>query len=279
MLTSPSHLDEQILTDTDTSFSVFLWTSIEGNTIIIAACIPTITPLLESIFGNNVFRGRSAEQSSYYRKKGRRNLFAQHQQHHGGNDSKGPIIPPAAVVRDSTSASLPQQQQQQQQRSRQGSAQHLDQKGWMSSTLNSRSSRDSNIKSKLSPTSPSYSNMKSISSKTDVESQASILDYDDNHHLNEEGEEEDEDEIEMSHISRHDSFTIQYETVTDPSNPRNEHNVIEGGTIDRNGRPLSIWRRSFSKYGYPGLNGYHHRTNSNNHNRNNSSDKGNRPGS
>jgi hypothetical protein len=129
------------------------------------------------------------------------------------------------------------------------------------------------MKHKLSPASPSYSNMKSMTSKTDVESQTSILDYDDDHHHLD----EDEDEIEMSHISRHDSFTIHYETA-DPSNPRNEHNVIEGGTTDKHGRPLSIWRRSFSKYGYPGLSGYQHHTN--NHNRNNSSDdKGNRPGS
>jgi hypothetical protein len=247
--------------------------SIEGNTIIIAACIPTITPLLESIFGNNVFRGHSAEQSSYYRKKGRR--FAQHQ-HNRGNDSKGPIVPPAAaVVRDSAGA----------QRSRQGSTQHhLDQKNWMSSTLNSKSSRDSHTKKQLSPTSPSYSNLKSMTSKTDVESQTSILDYDDHddddhHHHHLEGDEE-EDAIEMSHISRHDSFTIQYETA-DPSNPHNEHNVIEGGTADKHGRPLSIWRRSFSKYGYPGLNGYQHHPQSNIHNRNNSDDKGNgnRPGS
>ncbi|GAM33341.1 hypothetical protein TCE0_004f00172 [Talaromyces pinophilus] len=187
-----------VLTDyTYTSFSVFLWTSIEGNTIIIAACIPTIAPLLESIFGNKVFRGRSAEQSSYDRKKGRRNLFP-HQQHSRGNDSKGPIIPPAAVVRNNAP-----------QRSQQGSAQHLDQKGWMSSTLNSRSSRDSNMKSKLSPTSPNYSNMKSMTSKTDVESQTSILDYADDHHDHLSEEEEDGNDIEMSHISRHDSFTIQ----------------------------------------------------------------------
>lgn len=139
----------------------------------------------------------------------------------------------------------------------------------MSSTLNSRSSRDSNLKSKLSPTSPSsYSNMKSMASKTDVESQASMLDYN-HHHLDDEEADEERDEIEMSHISRHDSFTIEFETVSDPSNPRNEHNVIEGGTTDRNGRPLSIWRRSFTKYGYPGLSGYPH------HNRH----KGNRPGS
>lgn len=264
----------------DTSFSVFLWTSIEGNTIIIAACIPTIAPLLESIFGSNVFRGRSAEQSSYYRKKGRRNLFGQHQ-HSRGNDSKGPIAPSAAVIRGSAP-----------QRSRQGSTQHLDQKGWISSTLNSRSSRDSNMKSKLSPTSPSYPKQPSKStSKTDVESQTSILDYTDDHHhdhhhdhdhLSE--EEYDENEIEMTHISRHDSFTIQYETVSDPTNPRNEHNVIEGGTIDKDGRPLSIWRRSFSKYGYPGLNGYQHHQQSN-HDRNNSDggggggDKGDKPGS
>lgn len=263
MLTSPFN-HKYLLMYIDTSFSVFLWTSIEGNTIIIAACIPTVAPLLECIFGNNVLRGPSAEQSSYYRRKGRRNMLAQHNR---GSDSKGPILPPAALVRDSTSAS-------QQQRSRKGSAQYQDQKGWMSSTLNSRSSRDSNLKSKLSPTSPSYSNMKSMASKTDVESQTSILDYDERHLE----EEEEEDEIEMSHISRHDSFRIQYETVADPNNPRNEHNVIEGGTTDRNGRPLSLWRRSFSKYGYPGLSGYHH-TNSNNHNRNNSGDKGNRPGS
>lgn len=262
MPTSPSH-HEYLLTYIDTSFSVFLWTSVEGNTIIIAACIPTVAPLLEGIFGNNVLRGPSAEQSSYYRKKGRRDVFAQHNR---GNDSKGPIIPPTALVRDSALA--PKQQE----RSRRGSAQRQDQKGWMSSTLNSRSSRDSNLKSKLSPTSPSYSYMKSMTSKTDVESQTSILDYDERHL------EEEDDEIEMSHISRHDSFRIQYETVADPNNPRNEHNVIEGGTIDRNGRPLSIWRRSFSKYGYPGLSGYHH-TNSNNHNRNNTGDKGNRPGS
>lgn len=128
--------------------------------------------------------------------------------------------------------------------------------------------------------------MKSTTSKTDVESQTSILDYDNDHHLS---EEEHEDEIEMSHISRHDSFTIQYETVSDPSNPRNEHNVIEGGTSDKHGRPLSIWRRSFSKYGYPGLSGYHQQqqqqhTQQSNHDRNNSradgGDKsGNRPGS
>ncbi|EEA23150.1 hypothetical protein TMatcc_002011 [Talaromyces marneffei ATCC 18224] len=270
-----------VLTDyTYTSLDVFLWTSIEGNTIIIAACIPTVAPLLETIFGNNIFRGRSAERSSDYRKKGRQFLA----QHNRENDSKGPIVPPAAVVRDSAT----------QHRSRQGSFQHFDRKSRMSSTLISKSSRDSHInkKQQLSPTSPSYSNLpsKSMNSKTDVESQTSILDSDDdddddhnNHHHHNNHFEEDEDEIEMSHISRHDSFTIRYETVTpDPTNPRNEHNVIEGGTTDRHGRPLSIWRRSFSKYGYPGLSGYqHHHHHTNNHERNNSSgdEGGNKPGS
>uniref|UniRef100_A0A093VAF9 DNA-directed RNA polymerase subunit beta n=1 Tax=Talaromyces marneffei PM1 TaxID=1077442 RepID=A0A093VAF9_TALMA len=245
-----------------------------------SACIPTVAPLLETIFGNNIFRGRSAERSSDYRKKGRQFLA----QHNRENDSKGPIVPPAAVVRDSAT----------QHRSRQGSFQHFDRKSRMSSTLISKSSRDSHInkKQQLSPTSPSYSNLpsKSMNSKTDVESQTSILDSDDdddddhnNHHHHNNHFEEDEDEIEMSHISRHDSFTIRYETVTpDPTNPRNEHNVIEGGTTDRHGRPLSIWRRSFSKYGYPGLSGYqHHHHHTNNHERNNSSgdEGGNKPGS
>ncbi|EED14894.1 conserved hypothetical protein [Talaromyces stipitatus ATCC 10500] len=206
-----------------------------------AACIPTITPLLESIFGNNVFRGRSAEQSSYDRKKAARN---RHQQNNN-NNGRSQSVPSAGAGT---------------QRGRQGSSSH---QNWMSSTLISSQSRDSmhnNIVAKqLSPTSPSSQSchIKSVTvtSKTDVESQASILDYDDDRHIDDD-DLEGEEQIPMSHISRHDSFTIQYET-TDPS-IRNEHNVIEGGTIGRNGRPLSIWRRSFSKYGYPGLSGYNH---------------------
>ncbi|KAL1967283.1 hypothetical protein VTN77DRAFT_3329 [Rasamsonia byssochlamydoides] len=48
---------------------VFLWTNIEANTIIIAACVPTITPLIESIFGKRILSSRSGHQSGYMHSK------------------------------------------------------------------------------------------------------------------------------------------------------------------------------------------------------------------
>lgn len=43
-----------------------LISSIEANTIIIAACVPTMTPLIELILGRKIFSTRSARQSSAY---------------------------------------------------------------------------------------------------------------------------------------------------------------------------------------------------------------------
>jgi hypothetical protein len=40
-------------------------TSIEANTIIIAACVPTITPLLESLFGKRILSSRTRHTSGY----------------------------------------------------------------------------------------------------------------------------------------------------------------------------------------------------------------------
>jgi hypothetical protein len=49
----------------DSTSEIFLWTSIEANTIIIAACIPTIAPLVDQLFGRRMLgsTGRSARSS------------------------------------------------------------------------------------------------------------------------------------------------------------------------------------------------------------------------
>lgn len=41
------HKKEQANDNADASADLFIWTSIESNTIIIAACVPTIAPLIE----------------------------------------------------------------------------------------------------------------------------------------------------------------------------------------------------------------------------------------
>lgn len=59
-----------MLTDRiDDTADITIWTSIEGNAIIIAACIPTLQPLVDRIFGRGIFgstrgeRGRSGYES------------------------------------------------------------------------------------------------------------------------------------------------------------------------------------------------------------------------
>ncbi|KAH8704232.1 hypothetical protein BGW36DRAFT_99434 [Talaromyces proteolyticus] len=146
---------------------VFLWTSIEANTIIQAACIPTIAPLLESLLGRKVFSSRSAEHTSSYfgasgdvRKNSKNNWRAPRKQ------------------------SLPGSQ------------------NWPSAARSGDHSRLS-----------------------DVESQKSIL---------------GEDGIPLSHITRKDEFSIQFEAAT-------QHGLERV----RDGRPPSVWRRSLLKYGTP----------------------------
>lgn len=46
----------------DSTTEIFLWTSIEANTIIIAACVPAVAPLIDHLFGRHILgsTGRSA---------------------------------------------------------------------------------------------------------------------------------------------------------------------------------------------------------------------------
>lgn len=48
----------------DDTSDITIWTSIEGNSIIIAACIPTLQPLFEVIFGRRVF-GSTGDRQYY----------------------------------------------------------------------------------------------------------------------------------------------------------------------------------------------------------------------
>jgi hypothetical protein len=49
-----------VLTPTDDTSDITIWTSIEGNSIIIAACLPTLQPLFDRILGRGLF-GSTAE--------------------------------------------------------------------------------------------------------------------------------------------------------------------------------------------------------------------------
>ncbi|KAI4618412.1 hypothetical protein J4E80_005010 [Alternaria sp. BMP 0032] len=51
---------------------ITIWTSIEGNSIIIGACIPTLQPLFDRIFGRGIFGSSRGEQGpSGYRSRSR----------------------------------------------------------------------------------------------------------------------------------------------------------------------------------------------------------------
>lgn len=52
----------------DDTADITIWTSIEGNAIIIAACIPTLQPLLDRFFGGGIFGStRNGQQRGAYR--------------------------------------------------------------------------------------------------------------------------------------------------------------------------------------------------------------------
>lgn len=63
-----------MLTDCiDDTADITIWTSIEGNAIIIAACIPTLQPLIDRIFGHGLFGSTRGERG--------RSGYASHGQH------------------------------------------------------------------------------------------------------------------------------------------------------------------------------------------------------
>lgn len=161
-------------------------------------------------------------------------------------------------------------------RSRQGSSSNHWSSTLVSSTLTSKTS---NNKIRLTTITTTTTPTGHVTSKNDdIESQASILDYnnnndefDDNYnnHNKHDADEEEEIQVPVDHISRRDEFRIEYgidhnaAAAINNNNHQHQHhdrdeNDDDGDDDDlengRDGRTMSnTWRRSFSKYGYPGF--------------------------
>ncbi|QKX64296.1 uncharacterized protein TRUGW13939_11470 [Talaromyces rugulosus] len=75
---------------TYSSAEIFLWTSIEANTIIQGACVPTIAPLVESVLGRRILYSHYAGRSSSYLGAG---SGARKGSYNTGSSARKPSIP------------------------------------------------------------------------------------------------------------------------------------------------------------------------------------------
>ncbi|OKL59036.1 hypothetical protein UA08_05876 [Talaromyces atroroseus] len=195
------------------SFSVFLWTSIEGNTIIIAACIPTIAPLLESIFGRRVFYNASSEPSyvmptycevcnNFVCRRGQNTASHSTSKNHSNSNPKRQRKQQQQQFKSpthSTSITIARNKEQ-----------HCQEGGSSTLIISATTSRHSHSHGH---THNAHKKNKTYNmSRSDLESQTSILESDDEFELEHgHGHEHDDNSIPMDHIARRDEFTLAYE--------------------------------------------------------------------